>query len=185
MSMEHKAFLFDTQLYHAQLEELLLHCGETDDPQPLAAFIDQNLERMRSPYTADTLDTGWRQELTGDSVQELADFALTLCYDPEADIGMGPDWEDLCYAMEDIGLDGDSEYYFVGGEIQSGSFVLDPGGMGFGIIEPEDIPLIYDELERFYPQFARDEEELAESYRTLMEIYETARSHSRGLMLTF
>ena len=55
-----------------------------------------------------------------------------------------------------------------------------------GIIEPDNIELIYDELDGAAPDLeANDDELLSELYRSLMEIYETARVHSKGLLMTF
>ncbi|HIR53731.1 MAG TPA: hypothetical protein IAB39_10130 [Candidatus Onthovicinus excrementipullorum] len=184
--MEHRAFLFDTEKYHAEIEQMILDAGSRGDAAALEQYIDAHLRQLKSPYTADPLADGWRDELESGDVQELADFVLTLCYDPEADLGLGEDWETLCGAMEELDLSGGTEYYFIGEEIRAGNFVLDPSGMGMGIIEPDNIELIYDELDGAAPDLeANDDELLSELYRSLMEIYETARVHSKGLLMTF
>lgn len=184
--MEHRAFLFDTERYHAEIESLILEAGRWGNTAVLEQYIDAHLEGLKSPYTADPLREDWRSELESGDAQELADFILTLCYDPEADLGLGEDWETLCGAMEELDLSGGTEYYFVGGEIRSGNFVLDPSGMGLGIIEPDNVELIYDELDGAAPELEENDDELlSELYRSLMEIYETARIHSKGLLLTF
>lgn len=184
--MEHHAYLFDTETYHREIEQLILDAGLWGNRAVLEDYIDAHLEQLRSPYTADPLTERWRDELEDGGVQELSGFILTRCYDPEGDIGLGEDWETLCGAMEELDLSGGTEYYFVGAEIRSGDFELDPSGMGLGIIEAEDIELIYDELDRFIPQMdENDDELLAELYRSLMEIYEAARVRSKGLLVFF
>ena len=151
--MEHRAFLFDTEKYHAEIEQMILDAGSRGDAAALEQYIDAHLRQ---------------------------------CYDPEADLGLGEDWETLCGAMEELDLSGGTEYYFIGEEIRAGNFVLDPSGMGMGIIEPDNIELIYDELDGAAPDLeANDDELLSELYRSLMEIYETARVHSKGLLMTF
>ena len=165
---------------------MILHDVSRGVAAALEQYTDAHLGQLKSPYTADPLADGWRDELESGDVQELADFVLTLCYDPEADLGLGEDWETLCGAMEELDLSGGTEYYFIGEEIRAGNFVLDPSGMGMGIIEPDNIELIYDELDGAAPDLeANDDELLSELYRSLMEIYETARVHSKGLLMTF
>lgn len=185
--VEHKAYLFDTEKYHREIEAILLDAGRKNAPEELERYIDAHRAELCSPATADPLTPDWRQSLENGGVQELAGIVLTLCYDPEGDMGLGEDWEALCGAMEELDLSGGTEYYFVGGEIQSGNFVLDPSGMGLGIIEPDDVELIYDELDAQNGAELLGEEDdlLGELYRSLMEIYETARVHSKGLLLTF
>lgn len=184
--MEHHAYLFDTQTYHREIEELLLTAGAFGNTDVLEKYIDENASQLKSPDTADPLDENWRDALANGDIQELAGIILTRCYDPDGDIGLGEDWEILCGAMEELDLSGGTEYYFAGEEIRSGSFVLDPSGMGLGIIEPENIELIYDELDSFVSQMeANDDDLLTELYRSLMEIYEAAHVRSRGLLLTF
>lgn len=184
--MEHRAFLFDTERYHAEIEDFILEAGRWGNTAVLEQYIDTHRDQLQSPYTADPLTENWRGELESGDVQELADFILTLCYDPEGDLGLGEDWETLCGAMEELDLSGGTEYYFVGEEIRAGGFVLDPSGMGLGIIEPDNVELIYDELESAEPEMEENDDELlTELYRSLMEIYETARVQSKGLLLTF
>lgn len=184
--MEHHAFLFDTERYHDGMEDLILDASRFGNTDVLEKYIDENRDSLKSPYTADPLDENWRDELVNGDVQELADFILTRCYDPEGDIGLGEDWEALCGAMEELDLSGGTEYYFVGEEIQRGNFVLDPSGMGFGIIEPDNVELIRDELESFTAEMEKNDDELlVELYRSLIEIYEAARIQSKGLLLFF
>ena len=87
--MEHRAFLFDTERYHAGLEDFILEAGRWGNTAVLEQYIDAHWDQLQSPYTADPLTENWRDELESGDVQELADFILTLCYDPEADLGLG------------------------------------------------------------------------------------------------
>ena len=95
MSLDHKAFEFDWNLFERELLPLLPLSLPHDDFTKLAAFIDDNLVFCRSPYDGSTLTPEWRELLDNGDAQEVADFALTKYYDPNADCGLGAQWIDV------------------------------------------------------------------------------------------
>lgn len=51
MSMEHKAFLFDTKKYHRDIEPVLRECIRTQSSDAAEAYITAHLPELTSPYT--------------------------------------------------------------------------------------------------------------------------------------
>lgn len=186
MSMEHKAFIFDTNKFHCELEQIILLAGKSNDLTNLKKFIEENKSGIISPYTLDELDENWENELENRDVQEFSDFALTVCYNPEDDFGLGYDWTLLVEWLENLPLKFNSDYYILGKEIKSDNFKLDPSYMGFGLVEKEDVSIIYKELISLNSEIKKSKnEELIEVYNILIETYEQAKNQNKGLMMTF
>lgn len=198
MSMDHKAFLFDTVSFNKELANSILDAGTTHNVESLHKFIHDNIGRTYSIYTGEPITSEWENELQNGDVQELADYALTCFYSPEEDIGLSCYWDALLNGLGLLPLKHQVEYYIIGRPLTSGDFVLDPGFMGLGFVYFEDIPHMYNELVSLKKQFIHvmprlakefdDEitmEDLSESYNELIQIYECAKAKKSGLMMTF
>lgn len=197
--MEHKAFLFDTQEFNHELNSMILDAGLKNNPEILLKFINNSIGRVYSPYTGELLDTSWKDELENGGVQELADFALTCYYSPEDDCGLSYFWDVLLEALQGIRTKFDPEYCVLGEPLRKQEFVLDPGGMGMGLVQAEDINNIHRELigrrERIIANgLPKDEdllyeditfEELVEAYDELIRLYKAALENKKGLLMTF
>ena len=80
LGMEHKAYEFNWENFNAELRSIMessLSSGEID---LLTKFIEKNLSYLSDPYEGETLEENWKDLLGENSVQELADFALTKYY---------------------------------------------------------------------------------------------------------
>ena len=80
MSMSHKAFALDWVGFSADLRPIF----ESGDLNELREFIADFEDELKPPYDGFELDE--------DDFQSLADFALTLYYDPEDDIGVAEEF---------------------------------------------------------------------------------------------
>ncbi|OBY76343.1 hypothetical protein BBG47_27705 [Paenibacillus sp. KS1] len=198
MSMEHKAFIFDTVGFNKELREIIIAAGITNDTGSLKSFITENMGRVRSVYTGDLLNAGWEEELENGGVQELSDFAMTLYYSLEEDSGLYYAWDSLIEALQVMSTRFHPEYYILGRALKSGAFRLDPGGMGMGFVYAEDIPFICNELIHLKRNLSINGlplsndviyetpiDELIEAYDELIRIYEEANAAKCGLLMTF
>jgi len=197
--MEHKAFLFDTQTFNRELNPLILDAGLRNNPEPLRNFIDNNIGRVYSLYTEELLDANWKEELENGGVQELADFALTYYYSLDDDRGLSYFWDALLEVLYNILSKSDSEYYILGRSLAKQDFILDPGRMGMGFVQAQDVSDILRELNRCRDSFINNGlpnkedllyeditlEELIEAYDQLIILYKEALESNRGLLMTF
>ena len=196
--MEHKAFIVDTQGFNKELSPLILTSGQTGDTQPLKEFITNHMGKARSPYTGELLECDWENELENGDVQELADFAMTCYYLPEADRGLVYSWDGLLEALRQMPIEWDAEYCILGRPLETASFTLDPGRMGTGFVQAEDIPAIFRELaahkELLIAQGLPSSEEtlyeltaaeLTEAFDQLISLYKDAMEKNCGLLMTF
>ena len=196
--MEHKAFLFDTRGFNKELRPLILTSGQTGDTQPLKIFITNHMGKARSPYTGELLEYDWENELENGDMQELADFGMTCYYLPEADQGLVYSWDALLEALRQIPIEWDAEYCIFGRPLETASFMLDPGRIGTGFVQAEDISAIFRELaadkELLIAQGLPSSEEtlyeltaaeLTEAYDQLMSLYKDAMENACGLLMTF
>lgn len=195
--MEHKAFLFNTKGFEQELCSLIIASGGKNDPEPLREFIMNRMGRVRSVYTGELLDHDWEDELEVGNVQELADFSMTCFYDPDEDRGLAYAWDDLLENLKELPTSFDHEYVLLGRPVGSGTFQLDPGGMGMGFVQADDVPLLLKGLIEFRSTFAEkgmssDEallefslSELIEAYDELILLYKEAVERHFGLLFTF
>ena len=146
MSMEHKAFLFDTNKYHQQIEPIIEKCCKTNDASVVRKYINKNYEQIANPYTGDILDANWENELESDSRQELFDFVLASCYVPDDDIGLGYAWDGVLEAIKEMRVIGDAEVCVLGNPLIYAGVEVNPGLMGLGIIEAKDVVRIKEVL---------------------------------------
>lgn len=191
MSMEHKSFLFNTSAFTKELSEIILTAGETDNEKLLISFINQNLNDLKSPYSGEELTVEWIEELETEDIQELADFAMTKYYNPDEELGLSYSWELLLESFDELDLKFNNEYYILGKSLDSENFTLDPGRMGLGFIESQQISSIHKELislkQNFINIFETEslDKEVIQAYEELIEIYEEAKESNCGLLMTF
>jgi hypothetical protein len=191
MSMEHKSFLFNTSAFTKELSEIILTAGETDNEKLLISFINQNLNDLKSPYSGEELTAEWIEELETEDIQELADFAMTKYYNPDEELGLSYSWELLLESFDELDLKFNNEYYILGKSLDSENFTLDPGRMGLGFIDSQQISSIHKELitlkQNFINIFETEslDKEVIQAYEELIEIYEEAKESNCGLLMTF
>ena len=191
MSMEHKSFLFNTSAFTKELSEIILTAGETDNEKLLISFINQNLNDLKSPYSGEELTVEWIEELETEDIQELADFAMTKYYNPDEELGLSYSWELLLELFDELDLKFNNEYYILGKSLDSENFTLDPGRMGLGFIDSQQISSIHKELislkQNFINIFETEslDKEVIQAYEELIEIYEEAKESNCGLLMTF
>jgi hypothetical protein len=198
MSMEHKAFLFETSKFFGELAPIIFRAARNNDKDLLRSFINSRIGVVRSPYTGEFLKGNWEQELENGDLQELADFAMTCYYNPQEDRGLGYDWDPLLESLRMSSTAFDPGYVILGRQITDGQFVLDPGRMGTGIVQAEDVPGITVELRRLKPDmlvrkiqnnpkvlYPVSEEEFISSCRDLDTLYQDAARSNKGLLMTF
>jgi hypothetical protein len=191
MSMEHKSFLFNTSAFTKELSEIILTAGETDNEKLVISFINQNLNDLKSPYSGEELTSEWIEELETEDIQELADFAMTKYYNPDEELGLSYSWELLLESFDELDLKFNNEYYILGKSLDSENFTLDPGRMGLGFIDSQQISSIHKELislkQNFINIFETEslDKEVIQAYEELIEIYEEAKESNCGLLMTF
>ncbi|AWI03524.1 hypothetical protein [Clostridium drakei] len=196
MSMEHKAFVFDTKNYMKQLNDLIVDRGANDDIAAIRQFIEEHLDNMKSPYTGEELDENWGEEIEKGDIQEYADFALTGYYAPYEDIGLSYEWDMLLKALKKLDFI-EAEYCILGKSIQKENFKIDPGRCGLGLVYAEDIPILYQKLitvknkldeinikkSKIFTEI--EEKDLKSVLENLIFIFQSALNDKKGLMLTF
>lgn len=83
------------------------------------------MAELTDPYEGERLDADWEQGLENQGVQEYADYALTLFYDPSADIGLDDAWLEI-----EGRIDRDARAALLGDAVASSGCAFDPGRMG-------------------------------------------------------
>ena len=195
MSMEHKAFLFDTKGFNKELSSIILESGGKEDPEPLKKYIEKNFYWLRLSTNEKKMI---KEKLDDNDIQLLADIALTAFYSPEEDLGLSYSWDALLEAFEKLPLQFTPEYYLLGKPLKNETFKLDPGAMGMGFVDEKDIIEICRELQKLRESLINNGlpeykdllyeitlEELIEAYDELVELYQLAGRNKRGLMFTF
>lgn len=195
MSMEHKAFLFDTKGFNRELVPLILDSGSKGDPELLKKYIKRNLFYLSSP---DPAEKKIRKNWEDGDIQMLADLALTAFYSVEEDQGLLHSWNALLEAFKNLPLQFAPEYYILGKPLKNEAFTLDPGEMGMGFVEEKDIIGICRELAGLKKGLIDNGlpvsedllyeislEELTKAYGELFELYQMAGRMRSGLMFRF
>lgn len=95
MSSEHKAYVFDFQLFKEELSSILNQALLDKDASGLIGFIDSNIADLINPYTEEAMSGDWQSYLEIGDIDEYGDFAITKYYDLEDDIGLGYNWLDI------------------------------------------------------------------------------------------
>lgn len=198
MSMEHKAFLFDTDKFNSKLAELLSSCHSKDDIQLIRSFINENIDDIKSPYDGEDLEIDWEDELENKDIQEYADFAITYCYNPDDEDGLSCCWQGILECLKKVKLKFPAEYYILGNSVKLGDELLDPGQQGLGIIAAQDIYEMWTEIaackEKVINEYDRlaendiyesTKDEIADSYDDLCRLFYDAHQQGMGLLMTF
>lgn len=196
MSMEHKAFLFDTKLYHEQIESIIQECCKTKDCSSVKKYIDEHYAQLFCPYTGESLEDDWEEEMSSGSMQELFDFLLTACYEPDKDLGLEYAWDGVLEAIKELDFLQDAQECVLGNPLVYFQVKVDPGLMGLGIVEYTRISLIKEQLIKHQEQleevelskdvlYELDEEELIDAYDDLCNIYKRAEKEGKGILFTF
>src|SRR5690242_7249687 len=93
MSMEHKAYVFDWDAFHDELSGTLYAALATGDAEPLVAYINARIGRIRDPYEGELLTDSWEGMVKIKDAHTYGDFAVTKFYDPGDNIGLGYQWQ--------------------------------------------------------------------------------------------
>ena len=196
MSMGHRAFLFDTNKYHAEIEKIIEACCSSGEISLIKQYIDRHIEEFSSPYTLEPLEQDWEQELENGDMQEYFDFLLTACYDCEDDIGLAEAWAAVNEVIKLLGFMVGAEKCVLGTAVSYHGTVVDPGRMGLGIVEAaeiselkeklletkeklEDISLSEDQM------YDLTQDEIYDAYNELCNIYKEAEKEGKGILFTF
>jgi|SRR5690554_900920 len=178
MSFEHKAFIFDYDLFDQELRPLLERCLETGSIAPLKAFIDGDKRRFSDPYEGDALDDGWESYIEEVDPHQYGDFALTKYYQPSKDGGVGQNWEEL----QSLIADGQQISPFLGTPVGPSDNYFDPGKMGSYFQSPRDVKSSFERLRAFeekVPAYLRDD------FQKYLDLLAGAISSGKGLYITF
>jgi hypothetical protein len=174
MSMEHKAFVFDHDRFHAELHDALVGALRTEDITPLRDFIEKHRDELTDPYEGAPLDDDWESQVAPKDPHQYGDFALTKYYDPSNDIGLGYEWQEL----EEL-LTREA----VGGALLLGSPIdsFDPGKQGSYVQSPD---MVHSGLTRLDELLGR-KPDLAGQLAAVRTMLESAASRGLGLYITF
>lgn len=193
MSMDHKAFVFDTVKFHAEIEPVMK--ASIENMEVAHRYICEHLDELQSPYTGDVLGDGWETEFGELTLQVYFDILLTACYDVDDDCGLGEMWDSVNEVIKYLDVFECGELPVTGWEVEIDGVVVDPGMQGLGIIDSDEVAEILEvlrdnreEAENAEPDSLTDEveaEEWMEAYDDLCELYEEALSQNKGLLLTF
>ncbi len=195
MSMEHKAFVFDTKTFHTKIEPVMK--DSIADHEVARQYICEHYSQLQSPYTGETLDENWEEEFDAPTLQEYFDIMLTACYDVEDEIGLGYLWDAVNEAIVALDVFEDPQVVVLGKEIKIEDVQVDPGAMGLGLIEQEEVLAIRNkllenkeeietvEVETEDLLYDVEQDEWIEAYEDLCGIYEEAARQEKGLLFTF
>lgn len=193
MSMEHKAFVFDTQKFHSEIEPVMKEA--ISNPEAAHRYISSHLSELQSPYTGEVLDEDWENEFGELTLQVYFDILLTACYDVENDYGLGEMWDAVNEVIKELDVFEEGELAVTGWTVEIDGVVVDPGMEGLGIIESDEVEEILQILEENREEAADAEpedllyeaepEEWMEAYDDLCNLYKEALDQNKGVLLTF
>lgn len=195
MSMEHKAFLFDCEQFFQTTKGLMKKTA--NDLNFAKEYIGQHYSMFCSPYTGELLQSDWEQELSGDTIQEYFDFLLTSCYDVNSDWGLGYLWDGVEEAIKAMGILENPGKALLGDALYVGDILVNPGGMGLGIIKTAQVAeilgkllanrdmlnMLNSDMENLL--YDVEPEEIVKGYDDLCNIYREALKQGKGIMFTF
>lgn len=193
MSMEHKAFVFDTDKFHAEIEPVMK--ASIADTDVAHRYICEHLEELQSPYSGCVLDEDWESEFDELTLQVYFDILLTACYDVEDDRGLGEMWDAVNEVIKSLDVFEEGELPVTGWQVEIDDVVVDPGMEGLGIIDCDEVAEILEVLKENRDDAAdaepedllyeADADEWMEAYDDLCCLYEDAMKQNKGLLLTF
>lgn len=191
--MGHKAFVFDTQTFHKMIEPIM--AASVNNPETARQFICEHLDLLQSPYTGETLDEDWENESDKLTLQVYFDILLTACYDAEDDMGLGELWDAVNEVIGEMDILETPQIAVLGKEVVVGNITVDPGMMGLGIVESDEVPIVLDKLlenrenaENTEPEnllYEAEADEWMEAYDALCNLYEEVKHQGKGLLFTF
>jgi hypothetical protein len=179
MAYRQRVYIFDIDRFDVGLRPRLESALRENDPTTLRQFIEQNLGEVKDPYAGEPLESNWEDLLETRDVQEYGDFALTLYYDPAADIGLGDRWtalQELLVREAPAGTD-----LTLGDTIGPVSRPFDPGGMGAYLLSNESATNRLDALR----ELSAARPDLRESLAPLAEMFAAVANSGRGAFITF
>lgn len=194
MSMEHKAFVFDTEIFHSTIEPVMK--ASVADIEVARRYICDNYSTLQSPYTGDDLDADWQTQFGELTIQECFDILLTACYDVNDDMGLGYMWDAVNEIVGQLDILEEPQVAVLGREVVVNGVTVDPGGMGLGLVESHEVEDILDRLTEGRDEAETIEElddevydtepdEWMEAYDDLCAIYDEALQQGRGILFTF
>ncbi len=124
MSMDHKAFVFDTNKFHAEIEPVMR--DSIKNTEAAHRYICEHLDELQSPYTGDTLDEDWEEEFGDLTLQVYFDILLTACYDVEDDRGLGEMWDAVNEVIKELDVFEEGELPVTGWEVEIDDVIVDP-----------------------------------------------------------
>lgn len=195
MSMEHKAFVFDTKKFHAEIEPVMK--DSIKNTEVAHRYISEHLDELQSPYTGNTLEEGWEKEFGELTLQVYFDILLTACYDVEDDCGLCEMWDAVNEVIKSLDVFEQGELPVLGWTVEIDDVVVDPGMEGLGIIDCDEVENILNVLEDNRDEaenaeietedllYEAEPEEWMEAYDNLCDLYREALQQNKGLLLTF
>ena len=193
MSMEHKAFVFDTKKFHAEIEPVMK--DSVRNTEVAHRYICDHLEELQSPYTGDVLDEGWEEEFGALTLQVYFDILLTACYDVEEDCGLGEMWDAVNEVIKSLDVFEEGEVPVLGRKVEIDDVTVDPGMEGLGIVESNEVADMLttlqenrDNAENAEPDdllYEAEPDEWMEAYDSLCNLYEEAKQQEKGILFTF
>lgn len=195
MSMEHKAFLFDTDKFYAEIKPVME--DSVKDTEVAHEYINSHLDEFQSPYTGDPLEEDWEDEFDELTLQVYFDILLTACYDVDDDRGLVDMWDAVNEVIKSLDIFEEGSVPVTGWDIEANGVTVDPGMEGMGLIDSDEVEKILEVLkdnrdaaEDAEPNpeemlYEADPEEWMEAYDDLCALYEDALNEKKGLLFTF
>ncbi len=193
--MDHKAFVFDTKKFHAEIEPVMK--DSIKNTEVAHRYISEHLDELQSPYTGNTLEEGWEEEFGELTLQVYFDILLTACYDVEDDCGLCDMWDAVNEVIKSLDVFEKGELPVLGWTVEIEDVVIDPGMEGLGIIECDEVEEILNRLKENRDEaenaeietedllYEAEPEEWMEAYDNLCNLYKKALRQNKGLLLTF
>ncbi len=193
--MDHKAFVFDTKKFHAEIEPVMK--DSIKNTEVAHRYISEHLDELQSPYTGNTLEEGWEEEFGELTLQVYFDILLTACYDVEDDCGLCDMWDAVNEVIKSLHVFEEGELPVLGWTVEIEDVVIDLGMEGLGIIECDEVEEILNILEENRDEaenaeietedllYEAEPEEWMEAYDNLCNLYKKALRQNKGLLLTF
>jgi hypothetical protein len=179
VTIEHKAFVFDDELFRKELEPILKEALTSNDLDSLERFVDKHRRLLKNPYDGQPVPAAWRSILDLIDVHQLGDLALTKYYDPRTDIGLGSRWSQIDDALQRVP---ERSTIVLGRPVVGGTGVtFDPGKMGSYLQTASDVQKSIATLKRL----GSTDDEVEEEVAPLIALLEHAAKAGRGLYTTF
>lgn len=176
MAMLHKAFMFDFAGFEAELKATLVGSLLSGETEPLKTFIEENMRFLEHPDGEGPLQDEWREQIPAEDVHAYGDVALTKYYDPEGDIGLDEDWQELQDILAEYISD---ESPILGLPLGPPGNVFDPGRMGSYFQSESDV------VRNLAFLGSLDEKIFRETSSEAIEMLTIASRGGKGLYVTF